>query len=33
MTQPTLINVHPNDNSQELHHHPSVINVDRSWEL
>ena len=29
MTQPTLINVHPNDYSQELHYDPFVVKLDR----
>ena len=29
MTQPTLINLHPNEYSQELHYYPFVINLDR----
>ena len=29
MTQPTLINLHPNKYSQELHYYPFVVNVDK----
>ena len=29
MTQPTLINLHPNENSQELYYYPFVIKLDR----
>ena len=29
MTQPTLINVHPNEYSQELHHYPFGVKLDR----
>ena len=29
MTQPILINLHPNEYSQELHYYPFVINLDR----
>ena len=29
MTQPTLINLDPNEYSQELHYYPFVINLDR----
>ena len=28
MTQPTLINLHPNENSQELHYYPFPIKLD-----
>ena len=29
MTQPTLINLHPNEYGQELHYYPFAINLDR----
>ena len=29
MTRPTLINLHPNEYSQEFHYYPSVIKLDR----
>ena len=29
MTQPTLINLHPNEYSQELHYYPFFVNLDR----
>ena len=29
ITQPTLINLHPNEYSQEIHYYPFVINLDR----
>ena len=29
MTQPTLINLHPNEYSQEVHHYPFVVKLDR----
>ena len=29
MTQPILINLHPNEYSQELHYYPFAINLDR----
>ena len=29
MTQPTLINLHPNEYSQELHYYPFAIKLDR----
>ena len=29
MTQPTLINLHPNEYSQELHYYPFAVNLDR----
>ena len=29
MTQPTLINLHPNEYSQELHYYPFVVNLNR----
>ena len=29
MTQPTLINLHPNEQSRELHYYPFEINLDR----
>ena len=29
MTQPTLINLHPNGYSQELHYYPFVVNLHR----
>ena len=32
MTQPTLINSHPNEFSQELHSYPFVVNLDRCVE-
>ena len=32
MTQATLINLHPNEYSQELHYYSSV-KLDRSWKL
>ena len=28
-TQPTLINLHPNENTQLLHYYPCLINLDR----
>ena len=28
MTQPTIINLHPNEYSQELHYYPFVVNLD-----
>ena len=27
--QPALINLHPNEYSQELHHYPFAVNLDR----
>ena len=29
MTQPTLINLHPNKYSQELHYYPFAVKLDR----
>ena len=29
MSQPTLINSHPNEYSQELHYYPFVVKLDR----
>ena len=29
MTQPTLINLHPNEYSQEFHYYPFVVKLDR----
>ena len=29
MTQPTLINLHHNEYSQEIHHYPFAVNLDR----
>ena len=29
MTQPTLINLYPNEYSQEVHHYPFVVKLDR----
>ena len=29
MIQPTLINLHPNEYSQEFHYYPSVVKLDR----
>ena len=29
VSQPTLINLHPNDNSQEFHYYPFVVKLDR----
>ena len=29
MIQPTLINLHPNEYSQELHYHPLAVKLDR----
>ena len=29
MKQPALINLHPNEYSQELHHYPFAVNLDR----
>ena len=29
MIQPTLINLHPNEYSQELHYYPFLVNLDR----
>ena len=29
MTQPTFINLHPNEYSQELHYYPFGLNLDR----
>ena len=29
MTQPTLINLHPNEHSQEFHYYPFAAKVDR----
>ena len=29
MTQPTLINLHPNEYSQEFHYYPSAVKLDR----
>ena len=29
MTQPTLINLHPNENSQEFHFYPFAVKLDR----
>ena len=29
MTQPTLINLHPSEYSQELHYYPFTVNLDR----
>ena len=29
MTQPTLINLHPNEYSQKLHYYPFVVKLDR----
>ena len=29
MTQPTLINLHPNENSQEFHYYPFAFKLDR----
>ena len=28
MTQPTLINLHPNEYSQEFHYHPFAVKLD-----
>ena len=30
MTQPTLINLHPNEYSQEFHYYPFAVKLDRS---
>ena len=30
MIQPTLINIHPNEYSQELHYYPSAAKLDKS---
>ena len=30
MTQPTLINLHPNEYRQEFYHYPFVLKLDRS---
>ena len=32
MTQPTLINLHPNKHSQEFHYHPFLVKLDRCVE-
>ena len=32
MTQPTLINLYPNEYNQELHYYPFVVNVKRCVE-
>ena len=32
MTQPTLINLHPNEYSQESHYYPFAVKVDRCVE-
>ena len=32
MTQPALINLHPNEYSQELHYYPVVVKLDRCVE-
>ena len=29
LTQPTIINLHPNEYTQELHYYPFVVNLDR----
>ena len=29
MTQPALINLYPNDYSQELHYYPFTVNLDK----
>ena len=29
MTQPTLINLHPNESSQEFHYYPFSVKLDR----
>ena len=29
MTQPTLINLHPNEYSQKFHHYPFAVKLDR----
>ena len=29
MTQPTLINLHPNEHSGELHYYPFAVKLDR----
>ena len=29
MTQPTLIDLHPNEYSQELHYYPFAVNLDK----
>ena len=29
MTQPTLINLHPNEYSQKFHYYPFAVNLDR----
>ena len=29
MTQPILINLHPNENSQEFHYYPFAVKLDR----
>ena len=29
MTQPNLINLHPNEHSQEFHYYPFVVKLDR----
>ena len=29
MTQPTLINLHPNEYSEEFHHYPFAVKLDR----
>ena len=31
MTQPTLINLHPNQSSQEFHYYPFVVKLDRCF--
>ena len=30
MTRPTLINLHPNEYSQELHYYPFTVKLDKS---
>ena len=32
MIQPTLINLHPNENSQEFHYYPFAVKLDRCVE-
>ena len=32
MTQPTLINLHPNEHSQEFHYYPFVVKLDNCVE-
>ena len=33
LTQPTLINLHPNEYSQEFHHYPFLVKLDRCAEV